>query len=246
MNDLRTRNPVVKVFFLLAALTCPGVAQSIGLLGHPVYSGMITPYEKATAMDSSQRPSRNAMFDGFSGEKSLSDQSPRFLQGYKPSFKRTDPVSLGLADTVVEGTVVGTSSWLSNDHTTIYTENLVKIDAVLLDSVHTSIGIGATIAVERAGGLVRFPSGITIQRGAQGQSLPMNGYRYLFSLKYSSTASAFNIVSALALVGGRTFILEDVSGGTNGVPLTLGVYPMSPEKLVSSVTSTIASNSKNK
>lgn len=237
---------MVAPFSVLVLAPWIGVAQTPSMIGpHPVYMGQITPYSQAVAMDSSLRPARNSIFDGFSGESPLSDNSSRLLRNYKPAFQRTDPVSLALADTVVLGTVTKATSWLSNDHTTIYTEDLVKVSSVLLDGTHGTMAVGAVIALEHPGGLIKFSSGITIQRSTQGQSLPMHGYSYLLCLKYSPAASAFKIVSALALVEPHTYILEDVYTGSDGA-LALGVYPMTPSQLVNSITSAVGSASKNK
>ncbi|HEX8502550.1 MAG TPA: hypothetical protein VF659_18350 [Pyrinomonadaceae bacterium] len=115
------------------------------------------------------------------------------------------------ADAVVIGKITDARAYLSNDRTSVYSEFTTLLEDVLLDGQSASLFAGATIPTQRYGGVVRFPSGKTVVRGALGRTMPRVGARYLLFLRKDEAGQAFSIITGYALINGKVMPLDGVS-----------------------------------
>jgi hypothetical protein len=92
------------------------------------------------------------------------------------------PVDKSVA--VIVGQITDRAAYLSTDKTNVYTEVTVSIEKVLMNSSGVTLTVGDSIAVERDGGRVRYPSGhITFAR-IPNQGMPLLGRRYVLFLTH--------------------------------------------------------------
>jgi hypothetical protein len=111
----------------------------------------------------------------------------------------------GQSDLVVVGTVLDARAHLSPDNTGVYSEFVIKVDEVLKDS-GTSVSVGDTVAVEREGGRVRYPSGDIVRYEVSGQGMPRVNKRYVLFLKRGE--DNLSILTGYELQGGKSYALD--------------------------------------
>ena len=174
--------------------------------------GTITAYADAVAIDSPFRVARARFWDGKSGEPQLSDDSKPEAFPYSATHKHATALEeLRGSSVVVVGAVARARSYLSHDGTTIYSEMAVTVSQVLRNKSGVGIAAGSQIAVERAGGVVRQPSGKLLMRGCRDESMPHRSGRYLLVLDYSGALSSmFPIRGAYLLAGDDVYMLDSV------------------------------------
>ena len=86
---------------------------------------------------------------------------------------------------IIVGEVVEAKAFLSENRAAIYSEFVVRIEEVLKNDGDEPIAVGDTVAINRLGGRVRFPSGRISSFYSLGQDMPEVGRRYLFFLGYN-------------------------------------------------------------
>jgi len=112
------------------------------------------------------------------------------------------------SDAVVTGTVNDVNAYLSTDRTTVYSEVTLNIEEVLKEDPRYPLIQGFTLAAERSGGAVRFPSGKILRRGELGRNIPQAGRRYLLFLKYNEDGKDFSIVTGYELADNHVLPLD--------------------------------------
>lgn len=124
--------------------------------------------------------------------------------------------------TIVVGTVLDGTAYLSNDRSGIYSEFAVRIEQNLKDINPITVNPGETITAERMGGAVRFPSGKVQRYRISRQGMPQVNERYVFFLKCNG--EDYDIITGYQLKDGKVIPLDggDTSGGENG--LQFGKY----------------------
>jgi len=124
--------------------------------------------------------------------------------------------------TIVVGDVVDGKAYLSNDGSGIYSEFAVRVEQVLKDTNPITLNPGETIAAERMGGAVRFPSGKVQRYRISRQGMPQVNERYVFFLKCNG--EDHDIITGYQLKDGKVRPLDgsDTSDGENG--LQFGKY----------------------
>ncbi|HEV7644412.1 MAG TPA: hypothetical protein VGO50_10755 [Pyrinomonadaceae bacterium] len=113
----------------------------------------------------------------------------------KPAF----PVSQSGA--ILIGTVTDSQAFLSTDKSYVYSEFTVQVEDVLKNFSSAALAPNVTTTVERAGGIVRFASGKTLQLGNSGEGLPVKQSRYLLFLKWSESGKDFLTLTGYKLDG---------------------------------------------
>ena len=191
--------------------SCPTCGQSPPPGADLAWLGFRSTYADATAIDTSLRIPRNALFDRASSGLPLSDQSIQKMMTPNGSFNRLERIPVELADVVVIGQTFNGKSYLSNDRTTLYTELSLKINEVVSNRSSRSISVGQSIDIERQGGVVKLPSGKVLIRGSQVESQPRTQVQYAMLLKYVPAADVYTIVSGFELAGDHVYILESLS-----------------------------------
>jgi hypothetical protein len=112
---------------------------------------------------------------------------------------------------VMIGQVVNAEAFLSNDKTGIYSEFTFSVDEILKNDVLNPISPGQVVIAERAGGSVKFPSGV-IQRiyALRGQRMPTIGHRYVVFLKRNETTDDFSLLTGYELQEGKVIALDNI------------------------------------
>lgn len=121
------------------------------------------------------------------------------------------PVS-GSTATIV-GTVTGGSTYITKDHTYVYTDYSVRVDQVLADKTG-GLSVGTEIIVAREGGAIHFPSGHITNVLIQGHGFPEVGGQYvLFLLKPIPSFPEYEMTldSGCEIKNGRVYPLDDVN-----------------------------------
>lgn len=98
------------------------------------------------------------------------------------------------SDVMLTASVLNSSAHVSNDKMGVYSEFNVQVDAVLKGSL-PSLSQTNLISVSRLGGVVRYPSGQKVLYEIAHQNMPAIGKRYLFFLKATDDAQAYEIVT---------------------------------------------------
>jgi hypothetical protein len=127
------------------------------------------------------------------------------------------PVS-GSTATII-GTVAGGSSFITKDHTYVYTDYTVRVDQILVDKT-ASLSVGSEIVVAREGGAIHYPSGHITNVLIQGHGFPEIGAQYvLFLLKTVPNLPEYEMTldSGYQIKNGQVFPLDDVNSQYVGV-----------------------------
>jgi hypothetical protein len=113
----------------------------------------------------------------------------------KPAF----PVSQ--SDAILIGSITDSQAFLSTDKSYVYSEFIVQVEDVLKNFSSAALAPNTTTTIERAGGIVRFASGKTLQLGNFGEGFPVKQGRYLLFLKWSESGKDFLILTGYKLDG---------------------------------------------
>ena len=108
---------------------------------------------------------------------------------------------------VIVGEVKQAQAQLSDDETNIYSEFTVQITEVLKNDNKSSLAVGHSVLVERAGGRVRMPSGKVVVARTYKQDLPRIGKRYVFFLTMEE-GEDFHVLTGYELRDGMVFPLD--------------------------------------
>lgn len=112
------------------------------------------------------------------------------------------------SDVIVLGQVVDAHAHLSSDKTGVYSEFTMRADDVLKNDAPLSVTQGSSIAVQREGGRVRFPSGRVHLYSISSERMPGVGGRYVLFLKRLERGQAFILLTGYALRGGQISPLD--------------------------------------
>jgi hypothetical protein len=121
------------------------------------------------------------------------------------------PVSVVTA--VVIGTVLSGNSFISKNHTAVYSDYQVRIDEILKQGP-TALAVGDQVVASRAGGAIHFPSGHRTNFLIIGHGLPEIDSQYvLFLWKTVPNQPVWEIGfdSGYQLKNGRVYALDEVN-----------------------------------
>jgi hypothetical protein len=122
------------------------------------------------------------------------------------------PVSVVTA--VVIGTVLGGNSFISKNHTAVYSDYQVRIDEILKQGPTATLAVGDEVVASRAGGAIHFPSGHRTNFLMHGHGLPEIGSQYvLFLWKTVPNQPVYEIGfdSGYQLKNGRVYALDEIN-----------------------------------
>lgn len=108
---------------------------------------------------------------------------------------------------VVEGKVIDSKAFLSNDKTGVYSEFTIRAGEIFKAPLELTIKEGDTLVAERYGGRVRYSSGKVMRYRMDGQGSPAKGKTYLFFLA-GAEQDDYKILTAYELQGGQVFALD--------------------------------------
>lgn len=117
------------------------------------------------------------------------------------------------SDAVIIGKVTNAEAHLSSDKTGIYSEFTVEVLDILKNDTHIPLKVSGSVAVERGGGQVRFPSGHVTLMYVSNLGVPRIGERYVFFLTHNFPFQVrrdedYRILTGYELVGGRVVPLD--------------------------------------
>jgi hypothetical protein len=115
------------------------------------------------------------------------------------------------SDAVVIGETTDAQAYLSNDKSGVYTEFTVRVDEILKNDATAPLIVGETVAAQREGGRVRFPSGRVQRYRTHYQHLPRAGRRYVLFLKRNDEGQAYYIRTGYELRAGHVHPLDGVN-----------------------------------
>jgi hypothetical protein len=122
------------------------------------------------------------------------------------------PVSV--STTIVVGTVISGKSFVTRDHTYVYTDYSIKIDQVLKPDPLANLIPGDLVVAAHEGGAIHFPSGHTTNFLTAGEGLPDVGSQYvLFLWRSIPTFPEYEIIfhSGYQLKNGHVYPLDDAN-----------------------------------
>lgn len=112
---------------------------------------------------------------------------------------------------VVIGEVTDVQAHMSNDRNGVYSEFAVRVEEVLKNSTDTRLTSGATIALEREGGIVKHAPDQSRLYRIEGQGFPRKGRRYVFFLNPAGSEPDYAIVAGYELRDRKVVLLDTVS-----------------------------------
>jgi hypothetical protein len=136
------------------------------------------------------------------------DSDAQLMELPATHFKR-ESLPTTASDAVVVGSIKAGQAYLSNDKRDIYSEFKVQLIEVLKSPNAPFLNAGDSVDVSRKGGVIRLPSGKILVRGAEADSMPSVGGKYLMFLKYSPEAEDFTMITGFRLDGDRVYYLDD-------------------------------------
>lgn len=118
----------------------------------------------------------------------------------------------GISPAVVIGTVLGGKSFISKNHTAVYSDYQIRIDEILKPDATATLAVGGAVVASRPGGAIQFPSGHRRYFLILGQGLPEIGSRYVLYLwKPVPNQPVWEIISGYQLKDGRVYPLDEVN-----------------------------------
>jgi hypothetical protein len=126
-----------------------------------------------------------------------------------------DPPGLPVSGTaVVIGTVLSGGSFMSNNHTAVYSDYQVRIDEIVKQAPAGKLAVGDEVIASRPGGAIHFPSGHTTNFLIIDHGLPAVGSQYilfLFKLIPNQPEYEMAFESGYELKNGRVYALDEAN-----------------------------------
>jgi hypothetical protein len=168
--------------------------------------------EPADAEKRARRRARGKRYDGQSWVREPHPQSDSGATGRIDSWMHQVPAfPAETSDAVVIGETTDAQAYLSNDKSGVYTEFTVRVEEILKNDTFAPLVVGETLAAQREGGRVRFPSGRVQKYITHYQHLPRAGRRYVFFLKRNDEGQAYYIRTGYELRAGRVHPVDGVN-----------------------------------
>lgn len=134
-----------------------------------------------------------------------------------------EPPAIPIAESslVIIGEVLSSKALLSNDKKGVYSEFSVLVSSILKGDKQRKMQVNDKIDVDRAGGLVKYPSGQKLIYLIDWQNLPEIGGRYVFFLSTDDVKNPnYKILTAYRITNNKVMALDNSSkfaelNGTN-------------------------------
>jgi hypothetical protein len=150
--------------------------------------------EPTSPEEKAKRRKRNRHYDGKGLVTSNPYSSTTAVTVDDEVFYDLPALPVAQSDVILTADVLNSEAHLSNDKSGVYSEFNVQVDSVLKGAV-PALSQTNVIGVSRLGGIVRYPSGHTERYEIAHQNMPAVGKRYLFFLKATEDAQAYEIVT---------------------------------------------------
>lgn len=128
-----------------------------------------------------------------------------------PSHYRKDGMPFVTSDAVAIGVVTAGQAYLSNDKRDLYSEFKFSLTEVIKNPQPPYLRTGDAVEIQRRGGAVKLPSGKVLTRGADWESMPRIGTRYLLFLKYDPSTEDYSILMGYELAGNEVYRLDELN-----------------------------------
>ena len=128
-----------------------------------------------------------------------------------PTHFRKDAMPFAASDAVAIGIVTAGQAHLSIDKRDLYSEFKFSLTEVIKNPHAPYLRTGDAIDIQRRGGAVRLPSVKVLTRGADWESMPRIGTRYLLFLKYDPNTEDYSILMGYELAGNEVYRLDEVN-----------------------------------
>lgn len=111
---------------------------------------------------------------------------------------------------IVIGEILNLKALLSNEKKGIYSEYLVAVQRILKEGKQKKTQTGEVITIDRAGGIVRYPSGQKMLYLLDWQDLPEPAGRYIFFLNNDDAKNPnYKILTGYKLESGKVKALDN-------------------------------------
>jgi hypothetical protein len=158
-----------------------------------------------TAAVSTDRLLKNSRYDNQGIVKT--EVGPNIVSVLREPPEDISDIPADNSDLIVEGRVIDSAAFLSNDKGAVYSEVIVQVSDVLKDTSYLNVRNGDSIVTERFGGRVKYPNGQIVRYGIVGQGSPAKGKNYLFFLSRAEQGN-YNILTAYELQGNKVEALD--------------------------------------
>lgn len=188
--------------------------------------------ESADPEKRAKRRARGKRYDKLGWVREPRPESDSGLTGRIDSWMHGVPAfPTESSDAVVIGETTDAQAYLSNDRSGVYTEFIVRVDEILKNDIIEPLTVGGTVAAQREGGRVRFPSGRIHRYKLHFQGMPRAGRRYVFFLKRNDDGQAYYIRTGYELRARRVFPVDGVNLNKGAAELPqFGAYKSANEE----------------
>jgi hypothetical protein len=124
-----------------------------------------------------------------------------------------EPLAIPISESklIVTGEITNAKAFLSNERKGVYSEYDFRIQTIL-KADKQKLRSGENIGIDRAGGVVRYPSGQKVLYLIDWQQLPSSGNRYLFFLaKEESDNPNYKIITGYQLADKKVIALDNLA-----------------------------------
>jgi len=208
-NKPKAKNKTVIVLRPKDQITSPPTAQEIAEANQP-----LADYAAPEPADPEKRAKRRAKSKRYDRQGMVMQPNPKATgteaRRLASWLHKVPAFPVETSDAIVIGEVTDAQSYLSNDKTGVYTEFTVHVNQVLKNDNATPLTPSTTLAAQREGGRVRFPSGRIHRYTFHFEGTPRIGRQYVLFLKQNDDSATYYIWTGYELRAGRVFPLDGV------------------------------------
>ncbi len=171
----------------------------------------VVDYDKpdtANPIEKAKRATRNRHYDGKALVTSNPYPSTSSIIEDSEVFFNLPALPVAESDVILTAQVLNSSAHLSNDKSAVYSEFCAQIGVVIKGVIPES-SKGDAFTVFRMGGVVVYPSGQKVRYEVARQNMPSVGKTYLFFLRATQDASAFEILTGYEIGPAHVLPLDD-------------------------------------
>lgn len=179
----------------------------------------------------------NLLRDGETLEDLEQQGAPPPVTTYHPLPSRAE-LPGDLADSIFVGSITAAQAYLSDNHSSIYTEVSVRVEQVMAQS-SPHLAAGGEAVLLMPGGSLKLSNGHVLRHEVYGNGGPLQlNSRYVFFCVYSENTRAFTLTKAWRLVGGhaRPVAPDDLARSAQGASSYDGMNEWSFLSIVRAVT----------
>lgn len=156
-----------------------------------------------------RRKNKSRRYDKYSF--GISDPNPRVTEtSVETEWSLHVPaIPVGLSEVIIIGDIQKAEAFLSNNKKGVYSEFTVRVSEVLKCDDSTQLAPGSLIAVERIGGIVRYPAGNKRLICIEGQNMPRINHQYVLFLNTTESSIDYRLLTGYEVREGQVFPLDN-------------------------------------